>query len=273
MQVKNVLMESWASIITTIYDEKNRISSRKTVLNDLKLPPCTVMSVDNGSFGSSNSSSISISIDSKRNESYACIPESIIASELRNKIETWTRNDYEMNNIDSNNNNNRKIDITSEKICSAIILSFIQIYNKYVSDDSAIYMINISSLNRKKLKFLFDSSHYYRTTGMDNDDNSSKLQKQMSLRRLSFKWGREERSQHRNMSFIKQELKDYLKESSKLGNNEKTHQDLIQWLLTKMLLPMDSALLEIIFLVNDSFTRFKGQNRQLFNQLCDMVET
>ena len=169
---------------------------------------------------------------------------------------------------------NRKLDIISENICGNIILAFSQIYDKYIDDDGAVYMINISSRNRNRLKYLFDVYYYKTQTGKKNIENINNRHVKTSTKfsfKLTFGMTRSVAIDKKNaMCFVKEMVKNYFKNSSN-PENDKTEFELLEWLFKTIINPMDAALLEIVFLMNDSFSRFKTQNRELFHQLCEQV--
>ena len=223
------------------------------------MPPCT-----NTNYSTPSGSGTNI-----------CIPESAIATQLRIELNKCLQNS---DNLESKDNNTNEIDILSENICGIIILAFERIYNKYINDDSAIYMINISSRNRLSVKYLFDS-YYYKINGKNTDNHKKSTKFSFTLTAMSrsalFGFGLNSDHKEKNdtgMTFLRKELKSYLKNNSKTPKAErKSEKELLLWLLSKILLPMDSCLREIIFLMNDSFMRFKAKNSRLFEELCQHV--
>ena len=134
-------------------------------------------------------------------------------------------------------------------------------------------MINISSGNKKEMKRLFDGYYYYNTTQNNSKKKESfsfKMTTSISSTSINLFFGNNYNSDKKyQMSFVKQELKEYIK--SKIHSNDATEKQLIQWLVNKILLIMDSCFREIVYLMHDSFTRFKIQNRDQFEQLCQHV--
>ena len=211
-------------------------------------------------------------------------------------------NDHNNHNDHDNNNNicidcycdyctTKKMDIISERICDKIIKAFERLYDKYICDKNASYMINISSRNRKNLKHLFDANYY--KSQLDKQQSKSKLNMNMnnnnggtgnsrnsrnsSRMRFSIKFSivgyrnniSSQRGKGNMKTRMKAELKKFLKEN--INDDGKTEADLIKWLLEQILFPFDESFKEIVFLMNDSYTRFKTQNRQLFVELCQQV--
>lgn len=252
--MKNVLQDyfSRSRVFESIYSKKKGNSD---VIKSLRLPPNITNS------NSNNKSNV--------------IPESLIAQQLRNNLNKLIIID----NINSNSINNKKIDIISENVCGEVIISFILLYNKYINDESATYMINISSRNRNKVKYLFDTN-YYRNDKKKRNSKHRYSFEQIAITTKNRLFVNKNNNVDNNsdnvngMSYIKQELKQYLKNintSNKNDNNNNNEYLLYQWLLERILLEMDKCLLEIIFLMNDSFGRFKMQNEALFYQLCSRI--
>lgn len=116
---------------------------------DIKLPPHTD-NIDGNHLG--DNVAIGYGINDLGNINY--IPESLIAQKLRNGLESNVNNDVKY---------------------LEIINAFKSIYHKYIDDDCAIYMINISSANRNKLKYLFDCKYYkYQMKQRQNKHNKTK---------------------------------------------------------------------------------------------------
>lgn len=64
-------------------------------------------------------------------------------------------------NVDLSNLDQLKLNPLQIKIiCDTIISAFESLYNKYIDDSCAVYMINISGRRRARLKKLFDANYY-----------------------------------------------------------------------------------------------------------------
>ena len=198
------------------------------------------------------------SSNSKMPDDTNYIPESLIAQKLRNGLQ-------------SNANNETK--------CVHIINAFKLIYGKYVDDKNALYMINISSANRKKLKHLFDHKYYQHE--MKQKENSDKKRKSLSLS-LSLSLSIKSKTKHKHQmqseleidnvinknntfvinmnndfSFLNQELKTKIHEiQSKHMTVQDEENDLISWLLRRILIAMKPVIVQIGNLMGDSFDRF-----------------
>ena len=191
------------------------------------------------------------------------LPESAIAARLRTDLQAY------INDSDSDDDDrNKKIDVISENICGKIIQAFERLYEKYICNENAIYMINISSRNRKNLQHLFDAYYYKQKQSDVNKKQRNKSSIKFSFvlsigmsRSITFK------NINNRKTFIKQYLKEYLKENI----NDTSEVELFTWLLGKILYSFDASFREIVFLMNDSYTRFKVRNKTLFEELCEQL--
>ena len=307
IQVKNVLREFFNPIVNKLYNNNNSHENNNNIMNspsstwssnsgiidNLQLPPTTRNQEKNSNkSNNSRNSNINININTKFNvNNVKTIPESAIAKQLRKKLSIWTLTedldpDLDKNNNDSTNYNsydlNRKADIKSKHICDDIITAFVQIYNKYIKDECAIYMINISSSKRKKIEYLLDHDLFEKLENDDdifdvehveNDDENMETAT-CTRTKFSFKFSLSRSSKQakdrKKMTFVKQKLETYIKENVMIVNIKEF--DLIEWLLRTIMIPMDENLIEIVFLINDSFTRFKMQNKELFDCLCHHID-
>ena len=130
---------------------------------------------------------------------------------------------------------NGPIDNVNVLMCEKIILAFSSLYNKYINSQNAIFMINISSNNRSKLTHLFDKNYY-----------------KMMIKRQTTNERKINHNNSNEMSFIK-----LMVESN--ANDDQ----LITMLLREIIINTESSVLEISALMNDSFSRFKTDNREL----------
>ena len=123
-------------------------------------------------------------------------------------------------------------------------------------------MINISSQNRQRLEYLFSTKYYQYQTKKQRDRRGS------IKRRMSFVAGLNRavtynNNNDSNANGIKQEFQTYFNDNAK-NRNSATENDLIKWLLNKILTSMDFSFREIRMLMNDSFLRFKAQTNNYF---------
>ena len=120
-------MQRFPQIVNQLYKES------KSLRFDIKLPITEKRDVI-----INNSLPMGPFVDSQ--EKY--IPYSLIAKQLERNIDLKQENDDEISN-----NANMTMD-DSIQVCNAIIDALNKIYNKYVDSNHALFMINISSLNR-----------------------------------------------------------------------------------------------------------------------------
>ena len=303
IQTKNVLNDLFEPILKRIYSKQKHNSRNRRVLRELKLPPST-------------------KTNRHPSASSSTIPESVIAKTLRNEINNffnYNDKDNKKNispgnealltfslaisdsnananvgiNLNSNSNckKEKKIDVISQSICIKIIGAFSQLYYKYIDTDASIYMINISSRNRKRMEYLFDV-YYYKDTIAKEKKKKQKEKRKLTndtkekfsfafpngfgmggLKGQMFDFGKDKvgiKEKLEMVSFIKHHLKVYINEDAINGEN-KTEIDLIEWLLNEIIPAMDACLVEIIYLMDDAFRRFKLQNDQLFDDLCQSI--
>ena len=162
------------------------------------------------------------------------IPESIMCQTLRNNLN-------QIEDIREMKQENNVI------ICEKIILAFESLYNKYIDSQNAVFMINISSNNRNQLTHLFDKN-YYKMMIKRQTTNERKI------------IGIAQQDNNKDMSFIKSMVKSHCDDI-----------DLIQTILREIIVATESSVLEIAALMNDSFTRFKIDNRQFVRTLSGSI--
>ena len=175
-----------------------------------------------------------------------CIPYSQIANKL----------EMSLNNHMNNENNDDNI----LNICHAIILSFQQLYMKFVDASNATFMINISSLNRRQLYQLYDV-HYYRQYLKNNgsssnnnnieNNNGNKANRQASNLKLFEKLGF-----NCALDLVCFEYLETVHSSEKNASDVKTHV-MYAFVLKQRITSIDSSVQEIARLMNDSFSRYK----------------
>ena len=211
------------------------------------------------------------------------IPESAISQQLFKSL----------NNIDM-------IDSQVSIVSNHIILAFRSIYHKYIDSYNATFMINISSRHRTQLRNLFDSDYYFQYCANSTDVNDSNDEKNNApgrhrKRRTFDTWNQflqSFSSRHKlnnnlnNKSFINDELKreiikcynnnncnenmDQVKINDCVNDNNGEMKDrkIYKWLLSTMMKSMGPCAYEISYLMNDTFLRFRMNEKDLYQQLC-----
>ena len=185
------------------------------------------------------------------------------------------------NNNNYNEQNMKTVDIISQTVCEKIIIAFRSMYRKYIDSYNATFMINISSRNRDKLMKLFDSDHYH--TLLRQERRASSMKSVASLNELLQFWkeslNESKKNYNQNVdnkSQINHQLKQYIddktKESMQDGNAIFFESELYYWILKKVMLAMEPSVFEISSLMSDSFTRFKNQQRELYQEIAEIAE-
>ena len=183
------------------------------------------------------------------------IPQSLIAQRLRNTI-TDLRRDQENEKLD------QQFDIVTLSICDEILATFKCIYYKYVDPNNAIFMINISSRLRKTSTEQLDHEYYNRlreSKVVSGNDEIGRGESDISLVSLSGS-GRDMK-----YSVINADLQEYLTNNPNLSEKQ-----VLKWMLKQIIIPMERNVAEIANLMNDSFSRFKTSQQELFFKLCEM---
>lgn len=235
------------------------------------------------------------------------IPESMIAQNLRAKLQNVLRL-QNLNGTGININSQRqKSKIEEQKaICNHIIDAFKKLYYKYVGKDYAIFMINISSQNRKKLTHLFNNEVYQkelRQASRTRSRSASTITKSLSNRFKSINSstsgskgsiGVEPKSG--DLSHIDVNLKKFIQTPPIISENENVNvnlkgnvkengnengngdvnninncnqvRDSVEWLLYQIFHDFEPAAKEISKLTHGSFIRFKTTERTLYHKLC-----
>ena len=193
VQMKNILKQKYSQLDEMIKDNNRSIKFdvKLAILNDLRDDKIKLNAYDdiNGEKKQSQVDSIEPAVPAVP----PVVPVSLIAKRLQL----------------SNNSN-------------SIILAFRLLYNKYIDDNGAPFMIHISSLCRQELMISLDCKYYQR----------------MKRRKKTNQTG----STH-EQSFIDHEWAQ--------------HENSMEWLLVELLTKMDSAAREISSLMQQSFVRFK----------------
>ena len=204
------------------------------------------------------------------------IPQSRIAQTLHEKLiliinESGNSNDNDNGNDSGNvsgNDKNKAVENNSivgkknKKICLQIIDTFRQLFDKYIDSRHAVFMVNVSSRNRENLIKLFDT-HYYNHNYNRNSQNKNnshgilsngaKLMKKMSKRLII----------DNEIEMKRSVINDNLDEKCSQLNDD----DLIKWLLLTIMQQFEANVREITFLMNDSFSRFRIDENELYLRL------
>ena len=221
VQIKHVLNQFLKDIMNEIYNEY-----KYKIKFDLDLPPTSATSAASATAAS---------------DEY--IPESRISQELRAKFITTL-------NIDDNFNedeNDRSYANLHATITSIIIDAFRKLYYKYVDSKIAMFMINISSENRKSLTNLFRQRSESDDIDTYNNNNNNNNNITNDIENL---------------------LEKYIKETFTNENIEINDKQIIKWVLCKIMIPMETSVMEITLLLGDAFTRFKSPRNDVFQRLC-----
>ena len=171
-----------------------------------------------------------------------------------------------------------------------VINGFRSLYTKYIDPSNASFMINISSQNRQNLINLLDSRHYQRLhqtrrkvpsvralirmVSHGHSAKSVELNKQIqgasvetgdatggqSETTIEIDSTQEQQQQQQQTKKRKNMGKDYSLVNEQYERHKyKNRTNAMEWLLKTLTIDMDLAAKEISVLMNDSFTRFKGQ--------------
>lgn len=226
IEAKNVLKDYFDEIINELYQESH--SLRFNV--ELPLP------------GGNNHNNHNLQhVHVQENSKHKYIPESLIARELRSKLDEIRKNSNS-NNKENINNSNSQSESESELEYEAIIDAFGKLYSKYVDSDSAWFMINISSKNRNSWSKQFDKNNNQNNAYNNNTNN--------------------------NMNGIVHELENQIyNNGSDVQGNEKT----CKWLLKLILQTTDPSAREIAHLLNGSFSRFRKIHQNVYQEFEKMA--
>ena len=182
------------------------------------------------------------------------IPQSLIAQRLRNTINDL-RKGQKVTKL------NEQFDIVTISICDEIVVTFKSIYYKYVDPSNAIFMINISSRLRKTSTEQLDHDYYTKLRESQASNGVQRADSDVSLASLNTSIARRDMK----YSVINADLQVYL-----TRNPNSTEKEVLKWVLKQLIIPMERNVSEIANLMNDSFSRFKTSQQQLFFKLCEM---
>ena len=153
-----------------------------------------------------------------------------------------------------------------------IIDPFRQLYHKYIDANGAVFEVNISSSKRDKIMRLFDVPYYNSMQNTGESGNNGAMGFITNLTR-SFSSGKNMKDvdSHKILkSFINDELDGYVRNlDSKSIITQKT---VLKWLLIKIMTQFESSIMEIAFLMNDSFGRFQRTEQDIFEKLCKLSQ-
>lgn len=198
-------------------------------------------------------------------------------------MEISTGIDVIKNNFKNKNNieTSMKVDVHSLKMGKIVIHAFGRLYEKYVCSSSD-FAINIRSQTRDIIHGMFDTDFYAmwlakkeKQNANNNDDvsNENILNKQISISdlslwyRLRFASDAKRQTCDRSQSFVKAQFEKY----TEINGPKITEAQLIEWLLTKIIIAMETAVIEICYLINDSYIRFRN-NQQVFNKAVQLAK-
>ena len=139
----------------------------------------------------------------------------------------------------TNDNNQIPISLIAKQLFNDldIIAAFKSLYNKYINANSAPFLINIGSLERKRITMRLDTRYYKQLLRSRNrsllvGNNSNRSSKQSYTLECN-----------KNCALIDEQYKE---------NNSST-----RWLLLNLVTDVDCAAKEISTLLNGTFLRFK----------------
>ena len=211
------------------------------------------------------------------------IPRSHIAQQLEEKLALIMNSNSNSNlklnlnanasasaNSDDSDSQKNSIFKMKQNICHEIIDTFRQLFDKYIDARYAVFMVNVSSHNRDNLIKLFDT-HYYKVNYNDNDNHNDNVNSKgiissgMKLMKRFSKTFVDVNSNSSQIETQRSLINDKLDEKCcQLGGDTN---DLIKWLLVIIMEQFEANVREIAFLMNDSFSRFRANESELFQKL------
>ena len=189
----------------------------------------------------------------------------------------------------------KKADIYSFRIGKAIINAFHDLYNKYIAERSQ-FEINISNDTKIALNSLFDATFF--TLWCNNQSNkdfnildedpvaqvrqSSQLRLWHRIRKQSSEVKKMKRSsirmhmKNKNKAQNKQESSFFImaqfEKYKQVNEDDITQDELLQWLIEKLIVAMEPAVIEISILLKDSYSRFKRNDEKVFKKAVELAK-
>ena len=196
-----------------------------------------------------------------------------------------------------------KADENTIRLGKLIIYAFFELYYKYAAANSE-YSINIGSRTRKELRKNFDPHDYtiwlhdqelakHGSSGGIFSITKAPTFETSIWNRLRGATETDGKKQHmpnkHDAYFVKEKYTEYVEEKIKIDESKKnynykndkndknetvfTEKDALEWILTKLLTLMEPAAKEISKLMNDSYSRFKTADEEVFKKVVDFAVT
>ena len=205
------------------------------------------------------------------------ITESSIAQLLRLSLMNITSQARKNHLFELNDN---AIDSIGNKICLEIIKAFKLLFNKYVDESTAIFLMYLSTNNVEKMKNLFHNFNSFTNLRKQRKERKANKTSTASYRKDTEMTTKSSVVPNTNMlgalntffrgakvdeTIIERELKvmlDMEKENDQLKNKH-----VFKWLLAKIVIAIEPSMEQTSTLLTDSFERFKINNNILFEKL------
>lgn len=141
------------------------------------------------------------------------------------------------------------------EIGHGVIDCFRLLYLKYIDSSNADFMVNIKSETRQTLTIMLDCLYFMRIQRINsnkNNNHNSDASASLSVNVNGLS------DNNIPKSFINIEFDKYTSKNEENATNEMV----IEWLLKHIMFEMESAVLQVSALMNDSFIRFKSNDEE-----------